>query len=394
MRVAVIFDNFGPYHIARLTASSSLMTVLGVEVAGSSQDYAWVRPAGDRPFEQVTLFPDGRSAQATPFDLARKIAAALDAFQPDIVAIPGWHDRAALAALHWVDGKQDTVRIIVMSESNRDDGQRSFHKEFVKRHIVGLCSAGLVGGTRAARYLEGLGMAPDQIALGYDVVDNGYFAAHAAAARSNAAAIRSRLNLPDDYFLSSCRFIPKKNLPFLIDAYAAFRASRQGDVWPLVLMGDGEMRPALEAQVTALGLGDMVRFPGFVQYESLPAYYGLARAFVLASTVEQWGLVVNEAMASGLPVLVSNHCGCAADLVVDGQNGFTFDPNDQAGLVRGFGAVADHAAALGAASAALIAPWSPDRFAHSLAALAQVALAAPPPRASAIARLTLRWLAR
>ena len=68
--------------------------------------------------------------------------------------------------------------------------------------------------------------------------------------------------------------------------------------------------------------------PGFKQYHDLPAYYGLAGAFVHTSTVEQWGLVVNEAMAAGLPVLVSRNCGCAADLVQDGVNGFAFDPLD------------------------------------------------------------------
>jgi 1,2-diacylglycerol 3-alpha-glucosyltransferase len=55
---------------------------------------------------------------------------------------------------------------------------------------------------------------------------------------------------------------------------------------------------------------------------------GLASAFIQASTTEQWGLVVNEAMASGLPVLVSERCGCAPDLVKNGVNGYTFDPYD------------------------------------------------------------------
>ena len=68
--------------------------------------------------------------------------------------------------------------------------------------------------------------------------------------------------------------------------------------------------------------------PGFKQYDELPIYYGLAGAFIHASTTEQWGLVVNEAMAAGLPVIVSERCGCAPDLVENGRNGFTFDPYD------------------------------------------------------------------
>ena len=71
-----------------------------------------------------------------------------------------------------------------------------------------------------------------------------------------------------------------------------------------------------------------VLLPGFKQYPELPLYYGLAGAFVLPSLTEPWGLVVNEAMAAGLPVVVSDRCGCASDLVRPGENGFAFDPCD------------------------------------------------------------------
>ena len=99
-----------------------------------------------------------------------------------------------------------------------------------------------------------------------------------------------------------------------------------------MILGDGHLRPQLTRRVEQLGIAEDVLLPGFKQYDELPAWYGLAGAFVLASTTEQWGLVVNEAMASGLPVLVSERCGCAPDLVEDGVNGFTFDPYDVEGL--------------------------------------------------------------
>ena len=96
--------------------------------------------------------------------------------------------------------------------------------------------------------------------------------------------------------------------------------------WSLVLLGDGPLKSDLCRLISDLRLDACVHLPGFKQYHELPVYYGLASAFVHASTTEQWGLVVNEAMASGLPVLVSNRCGCAQDLVKEGVNGFTFDP--------------------------------------------------------------------
>ena len=102
----------------------------------------------------------------------------------------------------------------------------------------------------------------------------------------------------------------------------------------------------------------------------MPAYYGLASAFVHASTTEQWGLVVNEAMASGLPVLVSNRCGCAPDLVQEGVNGFTFDPynvEQLAQLMLKISAFQTFSlSTFGAASRRIIADWGPERFASGL----------------------------
>src|SRR5207244_4064698 len=102
-----------------------------------------------------------------------------------------------------------------------------------------------------------------------------------------------------------------KNLPRLLEAFAGYRRLAGDAAWELVLLGDGPLRPELVALLKDLELDGHVLLPGFKQYDELPAYYGLAGAFIHASTTEQWGLVVNEAMASGLPVLVSDRCGCA-----------------------------------------------------------------------------------
>jgi glycosyltransferase involved in cell wall biosynthesis len=92
-------------------------------------------------------------------------------------------------------------------------------------------------------------------------------------------------------------------------------------------VGDGPQREELVKTARRLDLENVV-WPGFRQVDELPVYYALSSAFVLPSTSEPWGLVVNEAMASGLPVLVSNRCGSAPDLVAEGENGYTFDPYD------------------------------------------------------------------
>jgi len=131
-----------------------------------------------------------------------------------------------------------------------------------------------------------------------------------------------------------------------------------------------------------------------MQYDALPAYYGLAGAFVHASTTEQWGLVVNEAMASGLPVIVPKRCGCVPDLVQDGVNGFSFDPYDVealAGLMQRVAALAgDRREAIGEAGRRIIADWGPERFADGLMQAVEVARRRPPSRASWLDR-SLLW---
>jgi glycosyltransferase involved in cell wall biosynthesis len=220
--------------------------------------------------------------------------------------------------------------MIVMSESARDDESRSWWKETIKRHIVNLYGAALVGGQRHLDYLVELGMSRERIFTGYDVIDNDYFARRTAEIRNSALDHRKEHRLPENYFLASARFVEKKNLPALIRAYAMYRQKLQPSTdrgWDLVLLGDGRLRETLNSQLSILNLHDHVHLPGFKPYEELPVYYALAKAFVHASTTEQWGLVVNEAIASGLPVIVSERCGCAPELVCG--NGFTFDPTDE-----------------------------------------------------------------
>ena len=117
--------------------------------------------------------------------------------------------------------------------------------------------------------------------------------------------------------------------------------------------------------------------PGFVQYPDLPRWYAEASCFVHASLIEPWGLVVNEAMAAGLPVIVSRTCGCAADLVQEGVNGWTFDPTDKLGLaelMRRISASPEQAKLMGESSRRIIRDWGTERFAAGVLAATKSAL--------------------
>ncbi|HZZ86329.1 MAG TPA: glycosyltransferase [Anaeromyxobacteraceae bacterium] len=289
--------------------------------------------------------------------------AALDRENPVAVGVNGWGFPEARAALGWCRGRGRIA--VLMSDSQETDAPRHPLKELVKRWIVAQCDSALVAGRSHAAYLQKLGMPKERIALGYDVVDNDHFARGAEQARTDVGA-RGRLGLPERYFLASARFVEKKNLAGLLHAYAHYRHLSGGEAWDLVLLGDGPLRRQLGTLQAELGVAASVRFAGFKQYPELPAYYGLASAFVLASTSEPWGLVVNEAMAAGLPVLVSERCG-AAELVRDGENGWRFDPRDPehlGALMLRLTRLGGELDAFGRASRRIVADYGPDRFAR------------------------------
>lgn len=392
MKLAVLFDNFGPYHMARLDAASSVADVLGVEFAAESGDYSWARRSAPVRFQQCTLFADGPSRQCSTRMLRERLQKALADFQPDVVAIPGWSGRLAFAALAWK--VRHGVPAIAMSESTAADQARWRWREAVKRRCLSLFDAGLAGGAPQRDYLVQLGMRPHQIFLGYDAVDNAHFSRGAAAAQANAAAVRSELNLPPRYFLASARFIDKKNLHKLLHAYAGYRGflarssteatGGAAAAWSLVILGDGPLRESLATTRDELGLNSHVHFPGFKQYDELPSYFGLAGAFIHPSSTEQWGLVVNEAMASGLPVLVSNRCGCAPTLLHEGVNGLSFDPaevSEMAAAMLKMSTMPDsERLQFGRASETIVGDVGPEQFAIGLMRAAETAVARKSPR--------------
>ncbi len=364
MRLAVIFDRFGPYHIARLKAAALCTDLTGIEIAGRSDEYAWARISDVSGFRQCTLFPDASSKAVSQRNILHALELTLADIKPDVVAIPGWGTRAGLMALKW--SLAHDIPLIMMAESTLIDQWREPIKEAVKGSLISLAGAALVGGERTAKYVMALGMPAERIFVGYDVVDNAYFVEETDRAKGDAAKIRLTLQLPQRYFLASSRFVPKKNLTRLLLAYSQYKAKRGERGWKLVILGDGPLRGKLLRQRSRLHLESDVIFPGFVQYDQLPLYYGLAGAFVHASIVEQWGLVVNEALAAALPVLVSNRCGCVPELVHDGENGFLFDPLNIGELSRLLDLVSrtPDLQKMGRRSRSIIQGWSPAKFAE------------------------------
>ena len=365
-RLAVLFHRFGPYHHARLRAAARAGDTVGIELSRVDATYQWDTVEGSDGFAKVTLFDD-RDIGAVPADaIEERLSRVLTEVAPTVIATPGWGDAGSLLALQW--GARRGVPMIAMSETMEADTARNRIREAAKARIIGMFSGAIVGGRRHRDYIDGLGMPRERIVLGYDCVDNDYFSARAAQVRAEAAPLRRELNLPERYFLASSRFIERKNLAGLVRSFSRYRSLAGAAAWNLVIIGDGPLRESLQALAREQGVGQWLAMPGFMQYRELPSYYALAGAFIHPAFGEPWGLVVNEAMASSLPVLVSRQSGCAHELVEEGRNGFTFDAADEKELASLMLRVSQDPAlpALGAASAAMIARWSCGNFARKL----------------------------
>lgn len=379
-KVAVVFSRFGPYHLARLKGARGPLANAGGElvaiaVAGSDDVYQWA--AVEKPTEYSTeiLFPSRGYETIAERDLQERLHTVLNELNPIAVALPGWGFPEVTIGLQWC--RKNRRAAILMSESAQGDYRRLWPREFAKQWLVRQFHAALVGGSRHAEYARALGMPRACIFPGYDAVDNDYFIRESDRVRANAVAERAEGRLPERYILSSSRFVAKKNLDGLLRGYALF-VERNAAAPALVICGDGPLRPSLVELINILNLQSRVTLPGFIQYPELPRYYGLAEAFVIASTIEQWGLVANEAAASGLPLLISNRCGSAPELVVEGENGFTFNPTPPEAIAEAFAKLPSDPSTLarfGKRSREIVDTHSPRVFGESLLEAVRIALA-------------------
>jgi glycosyltransferase involved in cell wall biosynthesis len=189
-----------------------------------------------------------------------------------------------------------------------------------------MCRGFVVPGEASKSYLQQLGLPAELIFKAPDAVDNELFTQGARRARTNLATVRKRIDVPERYFLNVGRFIRAKGVFDLLEAYAKLDEEIRASVG-LVFVGEGDAKSELIRRASLIRPGT-VKVSLFVQKEQLAEFYALADAFVFPTHSDPWGLVVNEAMASGLPVIASNVAGCVRDLVEDGWNGFIVPVSD------------------------------------------------------------------
>jgi glycosyltransferase involved in cell wall biosynthesis len=371
-KIGILFSSYGPYHIARVEGLLKNPQILpkqvtAIELARSQEEYPWAATINDLNCSVVSVIKNTTLEKTNIIKLLYKVYQTLNQVNPGAVAIAGYFQPPMLIALAWClwHGKAP----ILLSETTEDDTPRVWWKEIIKSWIIKKYKSALVGGKPHKQYLIKLGMPDEAIFLGYDVVGNDTFSPNKI--RYLAQPIQK------PYFLAINRFILKKNLLFLIKSYAEYRLIANNNAWDLVICGDGELRPNIEQEIINLDLENSVHLPGFLQQDELLPYFAHAKCFIHASIQEQWGLVVNEAMAAGLPVIVSKRCGCFEDLVVEGVNGFGFDPTNSQELTSLMLQVSSQEINLkkiGQAALEHVQTMSPDYFASGLIQATEFAL--------------------
>jgi glycosyltransferase involved in cell wall biosynthesis len=193
-------------------------------------------------------------------------------------------------------------------------------------------------------------------------VDNAYFQESCANARATRSDLQVELNLDParPVILFASKLQERKRCADLIDAYAALSVDGADPHPYLLIVGEGDQRAALEAQAAATGF-ESIRFCGFRNQSELPRFFNLATVFVLPARHEPWGLIVNEAMNAGLPIIVTDDVGCQADLVHDGVEGCVYPVENVPALeasLRRVLEVPGNAEAMGQRALTRINTWS------------------------------------
>jgi glycosyltransferase involved in cell wall biosynthesis len=349
--------------------------------------------AEEKSYELHTLFGGLERASISRQDMQRALADVLSNISPDCIFVSGWGMEIGQVMQLWA--LENNIPIVMFSESTAYDEPRVRWKEWIKSQLVKAASSALVGGGPHKEYLSQLGMPTESIFVGHNVVDSSHFSKLSLQTPENLTGSPNA----KPYFLACTRFGEKKNLPRLVQAYALYveKCTEWGaECNDLIIAGDGELRAEIEQTIAYCSVEDKVYILGAVGYDSLPWLYQNCEAFVHASTTEQWGLVVNEAMAAGAPILISRQVGCAPDLVPEGENGFQFDPYSPvriAEVLWSFSRLSnDKKQELGKRSKSLIADWGPERFASGLRHAVDKAIKDGPKKNTLTARVLLRLL--
>lgn len=357
VRIAYYQWTLGQAHMARIRALNSIpgLECRGVELASRERTRNYRLSADDRRLVDTVM--EGIYEDLPLLARIRAASAHLEATRPDIIII---------------DAPADPVQFLLKRAARRlgirpwtrwaatiSDHPRFTWKEWLKGFIYRNWDHYLVTGERGLEYLQSFGVAAEKTTICGNPVDAGPI----ERARAEASPIHRRSS-----FLFVGRFLDLKNLDVFVPAFV--RYLREGGRWRLRIVGTGEQADVARLEAAAAGVPD-IEFLGHLQFDELIELYLHEGALVLPSYSENWGLVVNEAMHAGMPIVISDLCGCRPELLEEGRNGFAFDPHSERSIIDALFAMERlderEREAMGRRSLEIIAEHGVERWARSVA---------------------------
>jgi glycosyltransferase involved in cell wall biosynthesis len=328
-------------------------TIHIVEISGAGGPYYFSSHNIFPNLHWHCLFPEKSMDQISSLNASKALWNKLEELKADVLLAGAIAYTSGATAVNWAKSRKKSV--IIFDDSRLADVKRNSLINLVKQIIYNHTDAIFCPSEAWNETFYSWGFQKEQIFYGVDVIDNEFFSGinHTPKSETNF------------FFLAVGRQIPIKNHLFLLKAYEAYVNDHLGTPYGLVFIGEGIENKTLSQYIVDKKL-ERVKLIPFVSQPDLKKYYLEASALVHPSKGETWGLVVNEAMASGLPVLISNQCGCASTLVKEGLNGYTFSPENRNELTHLLGRFASLSAMeqfeMGKKSQQIISDWGLERF--------------------------------
>jgi glycosyltransferase involved in cell wall biosynthesis len=355
-RVVVLTSIMAPHRIAPFNALAADpdLDVSFVYLARTDPSREWDTFEHEMRFRHRLLHELGRFRRGSSYThVTTGLMGVLRELRPDVLVVGGWDQAAYLEAYALRNALR--CKFLWWIESNRRDRRPlSSSIRRVKRRLIAGVDGVVVPGSASRGYALALGARPDAIWLAPNAVDNERYRGRAGDRSMRSGAVR---------VLFVGRLESEKGVLTLLDAWAAVPRPSE-----LTIVGTGSLRPRLAERVATSAMCP-VKVLGHQGRDDLADRYAGADIFVFPSVSDPWGLVMNEAMAAGLPVVASSAAGAVADLVEDGRNGFVVEPWDAGALRDSLSALIEDPSErirMGRESSTMIEAFSPQAWANGM----------------------------
>ncbi len=324
-KVVIVHNIIAPYKVTLFNELSTLIPNMEVIfIAEKEKRRDWNIDYTTIKFPYTLLFK-GSIDNINSFAIAKKTWKILEKIRPEISIICDYSNIFGWISLFWA--KKNKNNLIFWLDSTYDDKKHYFPKEQIKHFFLRHFDVFFAPGKRTKHYLEYMKVDSSKIiTTGYSV-NNNFFIEQFRIYNNKKGILLNKLEIKKKQnFIFIGRFAPEKNIFTLLHSF--LEASKNNTRWGLILLGDGPLKNEINIFISKNDLQDKVILPGFIQQDEIVKYLTISDVLILPSYSEPWGLVVNEAMLTKLPVIVSKKCGCVPELIKEGVNGFSFDPSD------------------------------------------------------------------